>query len=116
MVCDLTSRASLDSLLKYWRHQVQLHALPRAKVILVANKSDVTDGRAITENQVQDAEQELNCVFSIETSAVTHEGVSELLRKIADLALEDKMSVVQPEKRAVVISGSPRQNDRARCC
>ena len=49
MVFDLTDQQSFVDVCKFWLGEVEQYAEKEAMLILVGNKSDLVDGRRVTE-------------------------------------------------------------------
>jgi Ras-related protein Rab-8A len=68
--------------IRTWHANIEQHASEGVNKILVGNKSDWTDKRAITEEEGRDLAQELGVKF-METSATINEGVEEAFFTLA---------------------------------
>jgi Ras-related protein Rab-8A len=68
--------------IRTWHANIEQHASEGVNKILVGNKSDWTDKRAITEEEGRELAQELGIKF-IETSAKINEGVEEAFFTLA---------------------------------
>lgn len=95
VVYDITSRESLDKA-KYWIRELQKQANQDTLIVLVGNKSDMQDQRAITRSEVaamaaemgqgdraDDGDGDDNGIMTREVSAKTGDGVQELFRDVA---------------------------------
>jgi small GTP-binding protein len=81
VVCDLTREATLPTLRAYVR--VIGQANERAKVILLANKSDLVEMRVTSDEQLNAISQELGSPLIV-TSAKTGDQVESAFRTLAD--------------------------------
>lgn len=84
IVCDLTQRATLQSAPQYAN---QLRAVnPQASLVLAANKLDLSEQRAVSDDEVCAMGRILKapCLF---TSARTGDGVEEAFRDLGHLAI-----------------------------
>jgi small GTP-binding protein len=88
LVCDLTTPESVESLRRYWRRQIRAHGPAGVRLMLLGNKVDRAGDRVVSQGELHDLAQDFECVYTAETSALTHEGVRAVLDKMADLALE----------------------------
>jgi len=68
--------------IRTWHANIEQHASEGVNKILVGNKSDWTDKRAITEEEGRELAEELGIKF-IETSAKINEGVEEAFFTLA---------------------------------
>jgi Ras-related protein Rab-8A len=68
--------------IRTWHANIEQHASEGVNKILVGNKSDWTDKRAISEEEGRELAQELGIKF-IETSAKINEGVEEAFFTLA---------------------------------
>jgi small GTP-binding protein len=82
LVCDLTRAETLDSLQTYVDDL--LHVSPRARLILAANKSDLTDQHQLTSEQVESLAAALNAPYHF-TSAKIGDEVEPLFRRLGKL-------------------------------
>lgn len=73
---------SLFSDIRTWHANIEQHASEGVNKILVGNKSDWTDKKAVTEEQGRELADELGIKF-IETSAKVNEGVEEAFFTLA---------------------------------
>lgn len=71
---------SLD--IRTWHANIEQHASEGVNKILIGNKSDWTDKRAVTEEQGRELANELGIKF-METSAKINEGVEEAFFTLA---------------------------------
>ncbi len=82
LICDLTREATLPSLERY---ATQLKRLtPTAKLVVLANKSDLTVERRINLDELQTMTTHLDARYFL-TSAKTGENVEEAFSHLADL-------------------------------
>ncbi len=84
LVCDLTRPETLDSLQNY-AHDL-LSVSPDARLILAANKRDLTDQQQITSDQIESVAADLDASFYF-TSARTGDEVETLFRHLGRLML-----------------------------
>ncbi|GMM34530.1 Rab family GTPase [Saccharomycopsis crataegensis] len=89
LVYDVTDERTFANV-RTWFSTVNQHANDDAQLMLVGNKSDETDNRAITKQQGESLAKELNIPF-IEASAKTNENVDEIFFQLATL-IQDKVS------------------------
>ena len=71
--------------IRTWHANIEQHASEGVNKILIGNKSDWTDKRAVTEEQGRALAEELGIKF-METSAKVNEGVEEAFFTLARLA------------------------------
>jgi small GTP-binding protein len=81
LVCDLTRPATLASVHTYAGHVRQVN--PQARLILLANKCDLTEERIIQDEQLHAMAGELDASMEI-TSAKTDQGVDAAFNSLAD--------------------------------
>jgi Ras-related protein Rab-8A len=81
-VFTLWSNLTFYTDIRTWHANIEQHASEGVNKILVGNKSDWTDKRAITEEEGRDLAHELGVKF-IETSAKINEGVEEAFFTLA---------------------------------
>jgi Ras-related protein Rab-8A len=68
--------------IRTWHANIEQHASEGVNKVLIGNKSDWTDKRAVTEEQGRELAEELGIKF-IETSAKVNEGVEEAFFTLA---------------------------------
>lgn len=82
VVCDMTRPTTLETLPKYI---AELRAVaPAARLIVAVNKSDLTEKRQLSEQQISDQAAELQALYSL-TSAKTGANVEEAFRQLGQL-------------------------------
>jgi len=75
LVYDVTDERSFDNI-RTWYSNIEQHASEGVNKILIGNKCDWTDKRAVTEQRGRELAEELGIKF-METSAKVNEGVEE---------------------------------------
>ena len=75
-------KSSIDADIRTWYANVEQHASEGVNKILVGNKSDWVEKKAVTEDQGRELANELGIKF-IETSAKVNEGVEEAFFTLA---------------------------------
>jgi Ras-related protein Rab-8A len=78
LLCDFV--ATLD--IRAWHSNIEQHASEGVNKILIGNKSDWTDKRAVTEEQGRELANELGIKF-METSAKVNDGVEDAFFTLA---------------------------------
>jgi len=81
LVYDVTDERSFNNI-RTWHANIEQHASEGVNKILVGNKSDWTDKKAVTEEQGRELADELGIKF-METSAKVNEGVEEAFFTLA---------------------------------
>ncbi|KAJ3515650.1 hypothetical protein NLJ89_g1626 [Agrocybe chaxingu] len=81
LVYDVTDERSFNNI-RTWHANIEQHASEGVNKILIGNKSDWTDKRAVTEEQGRELASELGIKF-METSAKVNEGVEEAFFTLA---------------------------------
>ncbi|KAJ3537328.1 hypothetical protein NMY22_g5636 [Coprinellus aureogranulatus] len=83
LVYDVTDERSFNNI-RTWHANIEQHASEGVNKILIGNKSDWTDKRAVTEEQGRELANELGIKF-METSAKVNEGVEEAFFTLASI-------------------------------
>ena len=83
---EVNTQGSLD--IRTWHSNIEQHASEGVNKILIGNKSDWTDKRAVTEEQGCELADELGIRF-METSAKINEGVEEAFFTLARCVISD---------------------------
>jgi len=81
LVYDVTDDRSFNNI-RTWHANIEQHASEGVNKVLIGNKSDWTDKRAVTEEEGRELAEELGIRF-IETSAKINEGVEEAFFTLA---------------------------------
>ena len=89
---NLTLRID-SSDIRTWHSNIEQHASEGVNKILIGNKSDWTDKRAVTEEQGHELADELGIRF-METSAKVNEGVEEAFFTLARCVVPDILWIV----------------------
>ncbi|KAH9578751.1 Small GTPase [Trypanosoma melophagium] len=111
IVYDITKRSSYESV-PQWLNDVRQLAGKDVVVMLIGNKSDISDKRAIQHNEASLYALE-NGLLHFETSAATGEFVSEAFLKVAKTALTitaentnmEEDSAVEPSSEGITRGG-----------
>jgi len=98
LVFDITEEGSFGKA-KFWVGEMQQHGNEGVKIVLVGNKSDLDDRRAVSEKEAQDY-ADSNGFPYFEVSAKTGQNVQEMFVKAAVSAAD------QPKDRRKVASSS----------
>ncbi len=85
IVCDMTRQSTLASYLTYTDQLKQFN--PDVRLVFLANKCDLSDERAIAEEQLVALSQEIGSPL-FHTSAKTGENVENAFKMLSDLLIE----------------------------
>lgn len=85
LVCDLTRKSTLDSLTRYAQRLREVR--PQAQLILVGNKSDLTEARSVSDEDLSTVAAEIQAEWLI-TSAKSGENVEKAFVSLAQNALK----------------------------
>ncbi|OHT07470.1 Ras-related protein Rab-43 [Tritrichomonas foetus] len=95
VVYDITNRESYDNI-GSWIELANQKAPANTKLILIGNKSDLDDIRAISLSEMQDTRDHFKFFGAVETSALNGRGVDILLSIIED-ACESEIANTKPQ-------------------
>ena len=115
IVFDVTKRSTFDSISE-WHTLIREKAPETAKIILVGNKTDLWNNAAesVQTGEIARKGEELNAVFSAETSALSGTGIELLKETIALQAFEeDEDAVAQPQ---VIDVNETQETSKSSCC
>jgi GTPase SAR1 family protein len=84
LVYDITDRLSFSGIATWTRFAGE-NAPAGAKMVLVGNKADLDERRQICQDEGMDAAYEIGATYFTETSALTDQGIKDLLSVIAAL-------------------------------
>ncbi len=88
-VFDLTRRETLLQMQERWQAQV-LKVSPRSLSILIGNKADLRNERALTQDEISRISQAMHAIDYIETSAKTGQNVDEAFQTLTTSILKVK--------------------------
>ncbi|KAI0962916.1 GTPase Ypt2, variant 2 [Taiwanofungus camphoratus] len=108
LVYDVTDERSFNNI-RTWHANIEQHASEGVNKILIGNKSDWTDKRAVTEEQGRELANELGIKF-METSAKINEGVEEAF---FTLARDIKARLIDSQPEAAGSAGGVTGTDGA---
>ena len=91
IVFDLTNEESFEHL-DEWIEMSKDKSPPGCKFIIIGNKLDLINSRAVPFNAFQSVAQKHDALFTLETSAKTGEGIDILLQKIAEECVKTEIS------------------------
>jgi len=121
LVYDVTDDRSFNNI-RTWHANIEQHASEGVNKVLIGNKSDWTDKRAVTEDEGRELAEELGIKF-IETSAKINEGVEEafftLARDIKARLIDSQADVANAPPSAQPTSikvNQPATAQVASCC
>jgi small GTP-binding protein len=104
LVYDCTARESFENV-KTWMASIDRHAPTSVVRVLVANKTDLADAKAVSSSEGRELAQEYGILF-FETSAKTGLGVQEAFLETAQKILSQKREVENGARAGVVQLGT----------
>ncbi|PPQ78805.1 hypothetical protein CVT25_010674 [Psilocybe cyanescens] len=117
LVYDVTDERSFNNI-RTWHSNIEQHASEGVNKILIGNKSDWTDKRAVTEEQGLELANELGIKF-METSAKVNEGVEEafftLARDIKTRLIDSQADSAAPPTDSLKVNQPAAQSTQG-CC
>ena len=81
LVYDITRKESFDEIKSYWYNQIKESAPKDIVIGVAANKCDLYDNEAVSEDEARKFADEIGAVFRL-TSANTNTGIEELFKNI----------------------------------
>lgn len=87
LIFDLTNKKSFDNL-NEWVKEALSNVEQQIPFVMVGNKLDLTDNRAVSPEEIQKKAKELNISLVIETSAVTGEGIDKAFNYLANTIID----------------------------
>lgn len=125
VVYDISNRESFDHVID-WVSMAREKAPESAKILIVGNKYDLTEQRAINTNECSDLAQQINACFNVEVSAKSAQGIDILLQELGELTerfsnelCENVISIsVETHDSDIGISqiGNQRRKKKDNCC
>jgi len=92
VVYSITSKESFTTM-KKWVEELRSRASPDIAIVVVGNKADLENERAVTPEMVEELKQELNLSTFLECSAKSGQNVTEVFEEVC------KQLVAQAEKQ-----------------
>jgi len=87
LIFDLTNRKSFDNL-EPWIKEAIDNVEQEIPFVLVGNKLDLAENRAVSTEEIQKKAKELKIALVIETSAVTGEGIDQAFNYLANTIID----------------------------
>ncbi|EAY03392.1 small GTP-binding protein, putative [Trichomonas vaginalis G3] len=97
LVFDLSDRNSFNNLGR-WLGDLKGNAPPEVKIILVGNKKDLENERAITKEEAETFVSENNLLYYMEVSALTGDRIRELFQGLVNIDTTDALDVIQHKR------------------
>jgi small GTP-binding protein len=111
LVFDVTNRQSLDGL-EDWQEELSDKAPHNIKLVVIGNKSDMTDKRVVPRVSGEDLAKKIGAIHYTETSALTGAGICEVFNFIAEIDISLDNVVETPNQTAA----ARLQSGDGRCC
>ncbi len=87
LIFDITNKKSFDNL-EAWIKEAIDNVEQKIPFVLIGNKIDLTDNRAVQTEEIQKKAKELDIALVIETSAVTGEGIDQAFNYLANTIID----------------------------
>ncbi|OHT09995.1 Ras-related protein RIC1 [Tritrichomonas foetus] len=115
IVYDVTDRESFDHV-SYWMKEIDRLATADVCKLLVGNKADLTEKRAVTTEEGQALANQFGITF-VETSAKENTNVEEIFAKMAE-AMQKKAGALvgSSDSQSVPLKRSQPLPDKSSCC
>ena len=97
LVYDITNKKSFEEIKNYWYLQVVEKGASDVIFALAANKSDLFQERAVTDEEGKKFAEEIGAIFS-ETSAKNDSGINELFEHIGKKIIDPSYDYIAAEK------------------
>lgn len=111
LVYDVTSKDSLEGL-EAWSAEIADKAPHNIKIVVIGNKTDLTEERQVREEEGRELADQLNAVVFGETSAKNGDGIEEVFKKVAELDVMQDDVIEKPAART-----QPKTNgEEGSCC
>lgn len=94
IVCfSMVDKDSLENILNKWAPEIERFS-PKAKMLLVGTKLDLWaeneyNGKAISQDFIDGIAQRIGAVDFIPVSALQHQGVEDVFRRVAEITIEE---------------------------
>ena len=87
LIFDITNKKSFDNL-QAWIEEALQNVEEQIPFVLVGNKIDLADSRAVPSEEVQKKAKEMGISLVIETSALTGEGIDQAFNYLANTIID----------------------------
>ena len=121
LVFDLSNKTSFESI-NYWINLInEKKNLDELKIIILGNKSDLTNIREISKEEISEFTK-INNYKVIETSAKTGKGIKEAFEALVDLVFENKTeeeiyNLYCPNyDKKILLNNNNNENSNVHCC
>ena len=122
IVYDISSQSSFNNVDK-WLSEMKKTTDPSISVILVGNKSDLTDKRVVTTEMGEEKAKDFGVPF-METSALNSDNVDkafntmieDIASKVGTAKDEEEFEVISEQKNSVVLNTNEKAKEEEKCC
>lgn len=118
VVCyDITNKKSFDNLGK-WIEDVRIERGNNVVIVIVGNKSDLSNKRQVTYSECEEYTRNVNALFCVETSTKANINVKLLFKKIAASLpdIDDNENSVQNLPESVNLTVDQHKPESSSCC
>ena len=117
LVYDITRKESFTELKNYWYNQIKECAPKNIIIGIAANKCDLYDDEAVSEEEARNFANEIGAIFKL-TSASTNSGIEELFKALGCRFLDPDYIEDYDEKRnnSIKLDNNNKQKKKKKCC
>lgn len=109
---DITNYKSFDNV-NMWLKEIDEHCLNKVEKILIGTKTDLSNYRAVSINEIQDFAKKINILY-FETSAKTGENIDIVFHELSDLLIHETANIIDNGESNILLSN--KKNCKSKCC
>ena len=121
VVFDVTQRETFDAVDR-WVNDLRNNTDERLVIVLIGNKSDLEDKRAVKKEEGEDKARENEIAF-LETSALTTDNIEKAFNEILNKVYEayktlegENVEIEFDDKKMIDLKEVPKEEEKSTCC
>ena len=121
VVYDISQRETFDSVDR-WISELRSNTDERMVILLIGNKSDLEDKRAVKKEEGEDKARENEIAF-LETSALTTDNIEKAFNEILNKVYEayktlegENVEIEFDDKKMIDLKEVPKEEEKSTCC
>ena len=111
LVFDMTRRNTYDSMINSWYNGLKENGDPNIVIGIAANKSDLYEEEAVSENEAKDFAKSIGAIFCL-TSAQNNNGIDQLFKDVTRKYLDPSYPNIESNIKKPKQKEEPNQNTK----